>query len=94
MIKVYIEEKSTDFNNVPFTEGLVDCGRVVEDLAGFCVFRAVDDYIVFYRLSHITLLTNITHFVCVFVSYLFFRMKLYNILTQNPSPPLGQLCFQ
>jgi len=48
MIKVYIEEKSSDCNNIPFIDDLVECGRVVEDLAGFSVFGAVDEY-VFYR---------------------------------------------
>lgn len=41
MIKVYIEENNSDCNNVPFIEGLVKCGRVVEDLPGFGVFGAV-----------------------------------------------------
>jgi len=42
MIKVYVEGKISDCNDVLFIEGLVECGRVIEDLAGFGVFGAVD----------------------------------------------------
>jgi len=59
MIKV--EEKSSDFNDVLFVEGLVECGKVVEDLAGFSVFGAFDDYL-FYCSSCIT-----THKCCILV---------------------------
>lgn len=45
MIKVYIEGKSSDCNDVPFIDGLMECGKVIEDLVGFSVFGAVDDYV-------------------------------------------------
>jgi len=31
-----------------FIEALLECGRVVEDLAGFGVFGAVDNYVLYY----------------------------------------------
>jgi len=48
MAKECIAEKCTDCDGVLFIEGLVKCKRVIEDLAGFGVFRAVDDYIMFH----------------------------------------------
>jgi len=44
VIKVYTEEESYDCNDVLFIDGLVECGMSVEDLTGFGVFGAVDDY--------------------------------------------------
>lgn len=44
MIKVYTEEESYDCNDVLFIDGLVECGMSVEDLTGFGVFGAVDEY--------------------------------------------------
>jgi len=43
MASVCTVEKCTDYDGVHFIEGLVKCEGVIEDLAGFGVFGAVDD---------------------------------------------------
>jgi len=45
MAWVCIEGKCTDCDGVVFIEGLLKGKRVIEDLAGFSVFGAVDEYI-------------------------------------------------
>jgi len=53
MAKVCIVEKYTDCDGVLFVEGLMKYDRVIEDLSGFSVFRAVD-YYMFYCYSYIS----------------------------------------